>query len=298
MAKNTLLLFSVFLLVLFAGCAAQRKPETPAGISPTQPVVTQNETAAPVPEGTKFGTIDRSGYGISMEIFKNLPLYREDFGSLKAAMDRGLIKNLCNLSEEHWKQPEFYPNFERNPIEKEKIGAGLNWFRNPPKGRWGVVGYGAFPSDAYVTIVAGDALSVCTFFHTSWGIETYQGLGFGASYPAASYASEEVNATLLNLQNSSEVAGYFEVAVTPGYTLMQPTFPVFSKDWTKKLEMKIKVKPGTPPGGYVVALDIGKPPADVEEAWIAEHLAYYVGSGTMFGVGRPMFRVFVTVPAK
>ncbi len=251
----------------------------------------------PVSAGVKFGTIDRSRYGISMEIFKNIPQYTDDFGSMKAAMDRGLITDLCGMGEEYWMQPEFYPNFEQHPTEKGSIGVGLNWFKNPPTGRWGVVGYGAFPSDVYATILPGDTLTICTFFHTSWGIETYQGLAFGADYPAASYASEEANATVLNLQNSSEAEKYFEVTITPKYTLMEPTFPIFSKNWTKKLYMKIKVKPGTPPGTYTVALDVGKPPADVENAWIKEHLAYYIGSGTSFGVGRPMFRVFVTVPA-
>ena len=289
------LLSIVFLFCLLAGCA-QKKPETPTTTPAAQPNATSNETVPLVPEGVKFGTIDRSWYGISLEIFKNIPPYAEDFGSTKVAMERGLITETCNMSEAYWKQPEFYPNFEREP-NSGKIGVGLNWFRAPPKGRWGIVGYGAYPSDVFVTISPGDTLSLCMFFHTSWGIETYQGLGFGASYPAVSHENADPNSAILNTQNSSEVVNYFEVTITPGYALMEPTFPIFSKDWAKKLEFGIRAKPGTPPGSYAIALDVIKPPADVEDAWITEHLAYYIGSSTSYGVGRPMFRVFVNVPA-
>lgn len=283
----------VFFIFLLAGCAAQKKPEAPSPPT-TQPNATQNETMT-VPEGVKFGTIDRSWYGIPSEIFKNIPPYTEDFGSFKVAMERGLITDLCNLSEAYWKQPEFYPNFELEP-QTGSEGVGLKWFRSPPKGRWGIVGYGAYPSDIYVTIAPGDTLAVCTFFHTSWGIETYQGIGLSASYPAVSYEGGPPS-RILNMQNTSEVANYFEVTITPAYTLLEPTFPIFSKDWTKKLEFKIRVKPGTPPGDYAIALELTKPPKDVEDAWIKQYLAYYIGSSTMYGVGRPMFRVFVNVPA-
>lgn len=59
--------------------------------------------------------------------------------------------------------------------------------------------------------------------------------------------------------------------------------------------MRVHVKEGTPPGEYVVGVDVTSPPEEYVEEWAWEHKRYYTNAAGFVSVGRPQLRLMVTV---
>jgi len=101
--------------------------------------------------------------------FANLPPMPVDFFE-KLSLFRSQkisLQEFANLGEEYWLQPETYPNFESYAI---------NAMLNPPAGRWGAQGFGAFPSYFSGETKPGGTFETTVFFKTSWLVESYQGI--------------------------------------------------------------------------------------------------------------------------
>jgi hypothetical protein len=234
-------------------------------------------------EGTiKIGSTILKGECIPDKVFAKLPPYPKNLGEIKIMIEYNKIKDLTTIEEEYYKQPEFYLNW--NP-------SGINSFFNPPGGYFGAFGFGAYPGDTVATMKPGESLKLGTFFRTSWGVETYQGMQLASVFPEN---AESITAGLKIEQDPKKVRDYFDVSIEPSLFVLEPSFGVFEKDWARKITVIIRVKQNTPSGKYVVGITPIAPPSEKEDKWLTQYGLRYVSAGS-HGVGRPFYQVFIEV---
>ncbi|MCX8190512.1 MAG: hypothetical protein N3F05_04800 [Candidatus Diapherotrites archaeon] len=226
----------------------------------------------------------REKYGIPMEVFAELPPIPDDFGTMTYMFEVGRWKDLTYFTEEYYKQPEFYPNFE---------AAGLRWWKEPNPSSWGVIGWGAYPADIWVNTYPGAEFEAKTFWHTGWGIQTYQGVKLAPTYPAT---SADANGRIFNVQNPEEVSKYFDVTFDEPVFLLSPTYPKFGKDWARAIKVRVKVKENTPKGEYVLGVDPVMPPEEVRTEWLLKYkMLYFDAASSGISINRPHFRLIIKV---
>ncbi len=294
--------------VLFAGCASPSGKAVAVGNEPEQQAESQTQQSA-VQEKDVSAAVEisaKSPLEIDIErrlaaaedlkqrktdlpeiFFRNLPPFPEDFYRLRILVIYGKIYDLDTVDETYWKQPEFIPGFEEHAVRL---------INQPQAGRWGAFGYGAYPADTSVSTSPGEEFEVVTFFHTSWLVETYQGIKPVVVYNAESQMpSQDLQGSSTVSQDPEKVKTYFEVKVDPEMTVLGPTYPVLDYEWTKKIKVDVKVKEGTPPGKYVIGVNIGAPSADFNDQMYKKYLNLYTTSGNTVGVGRPFYQIAVEV---
>lgn len=76
--------------------------------------------------------------------------------------------------------------------------------------------------------------------------------------------------------------------------LLEPAFPVFQSGWAQKVGMDIKVKPGTPKGKYLIALDLQPPDNQLSQTWTSEYKFLYVPGGS-YSIGYYFYAVGISV---
>jgi len=277
------------IVILLVGCTSNTiQPYT----NTSNKVTMINTTNSTYNSKNVFGGVNRERYNITQEVFQELPQAPSDLLSMREAMKTQRLLDLCDITSDYYLQPELYPNFDVDPLGKSKFGSGVNWFQKNDSTRWGVIGYGVYPSDIYIQTSKEETFSSCMFLHTSWGIETYQGTGISYTFPEI---SKDENGLVVNTQNSTITSQYIQVLVEPKDYLLTPTYPVFSKDWATKVKFNINIAKNTPSGVYVVALTLGKPSYNKGQEWVKQYLGSYIPSGGMYGMDRPMYRVFIEV---
>lgn len=183
-------------------------------------------------------------------IFSDLPLPHKNFLLIKRNFYDGQIKDFSKLSESVYKRPEFYPTWE---------SSGIRWFTEHDYSRWGVRGWGIFPGliDYSVrNIQTGDKLIFYTFLHSSWGIETWQGLRIIPVY----------NTTL------------FDAKISPDIVLLEPTFPKFYNNWTYIIEYNVTAKSRIPQGTYTFSIRMDSPSVTTNELWAWDVLDKYTNN--------------------
>lgn len=220
------------------------------------------------------------------EVFANLPAFPQDFYAMKVLIEFGKISDIGSVGDEYWKQPEFYPNFETN---------GVAMMQTPPIGRWAPYGYGTYPSETLVATTNNSEFTVYTFFHSSWLVESYQGLGLVPVFPAVAnmLRNEFPDGARYVAQNPAEAQKYFDVSIAPSAALLEPAFPVFGANWTQRVAMRIKVK-GAPKGRYVIGIGIGGVPRELNEQWLRRYKTAY-NTGGMAGIDVPWYQAFIQV---
>jgi len=172
-------------------------------------------------------------------IFKDLPQKPPLFDLITRNFLDNQIKDLTLIDESVWKNPEFYPTWERS---------GIVTYTNHKYDRWGVHGYGFYPSEQSWNVQnmqEGDELVFYSWFHTSWGVETWQGL------------------QLIPLYNNE----YFDVQLKPNLFMIGPTYPKFDKEWVKMIEFKVIAKKSVPVGTYTVKVEITQPTIEQADEW-------------------------------
>ncbi len=171
----------------------------------------------------------------------NLPDKPEDFDLILREMQSRYI-DLCELDRGYFLQPEFYSN---------SWARGKHYYDNHDYKRWGVHGYGAYPGNPVIEFKNADVgswISFCTFFHTGWNVETWQGI------------------RLIAEQNE-----YFNVDIEPDEFLLGRTFPVFEcgevDSWAKKLKLNVSIKKKPPEGVYKIGINSITPSEENAEKW-------------------------------
>jgi|GEM_PF-1620156 len=344
-----LILAILFVGIAYAGCIAPPATKPSAG----------NETPEVAPENLSVNitgfNLDKypalkqrlEAYGavkeskrpdyLPKEVFQYLPPFPRDFYYIKTMVELGILTDINAITMEYYKQPEFYPRFDT---------IGVEMMQNPTPGRFGMWGFGTYPSEvllfAKVNETTGVETVAYTIFHTSWLVETYQGLKLDAVYPSEGHtiANQFSDGTRTVTQNSSEVSKYFETefislepkcsrgdynsitgrcewdsatgggcysiynattkkcvftpSLSPDVLLLEPAFPIFQSGWAQKVGLKIRVKPGTPKGKYLIGIGVSPPPKEVADKWLMEYKLIYTSTG-IFGLDMPWFQVFVEV---
>lgn len=193
--------------------------------------------------------MERTHYNLSPDVFAALPLLPSDFKQADKAVQElsyGFEK-LPQLGEEYYKQPEFLPTWET---------IGVKNMRSPPEDRVALWGLGAYPAEQRFSAKPGDEFTAATFFHTSWMVQTYQGMHLALIY----------NET------------YFDVTIEPDRLVLAPAYPAFERDWSQKVVVKIRVKEGSPIGEHLIRIRIMKPDEADERAWREQYGGRYVNA--------------------
>jgi len=202
--------------------------------------------------------------------FSQLPQMPGDFCyKLRDMRNRKMtLSEFASLGEAYWRQPELQPNFESYAIKA---------MLNPPQGRWAANGYGAYPADAVAEIKPGETFEKTIFFKTSWLVESYQGI-------ALDYGIESVGEAKPGFESE------FEVKISPGEFLLGPAYPVFDRNWTEKVDVKVRIA-NAEPGEYLISFKPVKPSQSA--AWGQAYPHYFDATG--FGLEKPFFKIRLIV---
>ena len=176
-----------------------------------------------------------------IDYMKNIPPKPDDYALIKREMDSGYI-DLSDLNESYWLQPDFYPNWDK----------AKHFYEQHDYSRWGVYGHGAYPANPEVvfnTTEVGSWINFTVLYRTGYGIETYQGI------------------KLVPEDNE-----YFDVEITPNQFLLKPTFPVFARDWVKRLTINVTIKKEPPKGNYTININAVRPDKEQAKKWFWEVL--------------------------
>ncbi len=228
---------------------------------------------------------ERPDYGLSQAMFRNLPPLPPDFWEVDEKFYQGGITDFVELGDEYYRQPEFYPTFEDN----------IEFIKNPQGGRIYAFGIGAYPGDIGAEVPPDSIFTVATFFHSSWLVETHQGVKLEAVYPERTDILnpdlQDVNFTVK--QEPSKMGKYFNVTFDPELFVLGPTAPVFDENWTLKVKINVTVDKEAPKGTYVIGVNPVVPSPEYSELWLKTYEKYSDAAG--FRIGRPSFQLVVFV---
>ncbi len=273
--RKTFFVLFVFLLIILASCA----PKQQAYSSELEKRIQREES------GQTQKSV-RPDY-LPSEMFKNLPKMPDDFYQKRSLVQSNIITDITNISEAYWLQPEWFPKFESNAVPV---------LANPPKDRWGAYGIAVYPPESVSGVKPGESLDMVFWLTSGYLVETYQGFKLEGIFPVSSSTSASAmlsGATSIH-QDPETVKKYFNIEVTPNVFVLNPNFPIFSKDGTKRIKVRITAAKDTPPGDYLVAVDTVPPSADQETTWIKQYLNRYA-SGKYVKLDRPYYQAFISV---
>jgi len=271
------LLFIIFLVIILAAIVIFFQTRITGSFISTdnRPEYCEESTGGFIPFLTNRKCISRL-------VFAELPPYPKNINEIKLLVEYGKIRDLATIGEQYYKQPEFYQNWDHS---------GIDSFLNPPGGYFGAFGFGTYPADVVAKLKPGQSLKLGTFFKTSWGIQTYQGMQLTHIFPEHAESRKD---NIAVDQIPDNVRNYFDVSIEPDLFILGPTFSVFNKDWVKLVTVIVKVRPDTPLGKYIVGVTPIAPPVEFEDRWLTQYGLNYVSAGQS-DVGRPFFQIFIEI---
>ena len=232
----------------------------------------------------------RENYGLSENmiegIFGKLPPIPEDFGVMKYLIMQNKWYDLDFFGPEYYEQPEFvFTNFE---------DVGLGRYQNPNPTEYTPIGWGGFVSNINADTFPGAEFYVTFFMFTAAGVQSYQGAQLIYFYPSVS--KNEAGNVVVS-QDPEVVSRYFDVTLPEEKVLLfPPTFPSFESGWSKKIRFHVRVHEDTLEGKYVIAVDLGNPPAENSKEWLEMYDIQYTNIGAgMVQISPPHFRLFINV---
>ncbi|MEM4255270.1 MAG: hypothetical protein QXR53_02985 [Candidatus Norongarragalinales archaeon] len=286
-----------FLGVLLLGCVqggeansaneTQSIP-TPELTSAEQELVKYPELAGFIKSYQQVGAPAQRPDYLPSIVFSKLPPFPRDFYSVDLLVENGIFSDMKLIEEAYWKQPEFYPEFERQAVLA---------YQKPPTDRWAAFGIGSYPSEVGILSPRNNVFEVNFFIHTSWLVQTYQGTRFNYGFPAKGelLKSDFPDGTRNVTQDPEVVAKYFDVEITPREILLEPAFPVFEPNWVQKITVRVKVK-DAPPGRYYIAIGSQSPSKEKADEWLWKYKTRYTDAANSFGgVIQPWLGIFIDI---
>jgi len=254
--------------------------------------------------------------------FSELPEFEQDFFTISKLVYDGKITDYSRLSENYWKQPEFYPGWFSS-VDNAYI------YNNPY--RWKPEGYGCYPAIKEISVRKGTNIVVNTYLRTAFATEAFQGLVIKPELPDCAYSMrsnvifeqpENVESYLqINIGNEDNALynSFKDTLFTTNvedidwFVILKPTYELlkdkynnvigeqgFPTDWVRIVELEIDISSSTPSGDYVVSLDIVPPCFEINQEFYfsSEHEYYgtmYHPSGHFHRTIKPHFQVIVHV---
>lgn len=251
--SNATLFAAIVLLVVIAGIFLLFQKN-----APSQPV------ASSVPKGVVGGIqncvgLDRNSYGISSAVFESLPKPPKCFSSFMQLYRANQFSDDFFFSKNFFLQPEFYPNFESQ---------GLSYWTSPIATHWGAIGFGASPFERSVNAKPGETVRTRFFFHSGFGVRTFQGLRLEAEFENPS------DAQWVQVKLDSESENGF---------LLGPSFPKFDQNWAKAIDAQLAVLPGASTKTIAIRLKTKAPGPLVAEEWAAKNPNRYFNATAFVG---------------
>ncbi len=233
--------------------------------------------------------------------FSELPEFKEDFFTIAQLVYDGKITDYSRLSEDYWKQPEFYPGWFASMPEA--------YINNDPN-RWTPEGYGCYPTIKEVEATVGSNIIVNTYFKSGYGTESYQGLVVKPIFPTV--AKDLLGNTLF--ENPVDVTNYIDIRIEnpddiiyegfkdrlvsnnvreeDWFVIFKPTYQLlrdkygdivgekgFPDDWVRVVDLAVDISSSAPKGTYVIALDIEPPCFEInQEFYFSTDHEYYGAS--------------------
>lgn len=216
---------------------------------------------------TNFLLEQRKSYNISEAVFADLPEPPKDFNKIVSLYHNREFSDDLFFSEKYFLQPEFYPSFIKN---------GLNYWLNPPTTHYGAYGYGSFPIQKTVFLKPGETFKTKFFFHSGYGIRTYQGIKLEAIFD--------------NPKNKD----FLDVSIKEPIFLLGPNFPKFEKNWARDVILNVFAKENTPKGTYKMKIMVASPPEEYSTKWREQIVGKYFDAGFV-SINRPVFELVVIV---
>jgi len=233
------------------------------------------------------GTVNGKEKCIDPQTFKYLPDYPSDFVQIYELVYYGKINDLSKIDEKYWKQPEILPTWKTS---------GVNAYLNPEKGRFGAFGLGCYPAEVVAKVTPGQAVKLTTWLHTSWAIQTLQGMSLGVVYPTHADSTSGIA-----VEQDPSISRYFDASVSSKVVLLGPTWPYFESGpefdhdgWILPITIDIKVHYDTPKGTYALGVMPYSPPQDKNDEWTLKYKLRY-SPIQQFYLGKPYFTVFLNV---
>lgn len=223
----------------------------------------------------------RASYGLPAAMFEKLPAIPTDFEQVKILLLYNKIRDYTGYGPEYWKQPEWFPSWNEGC---------LPLLKNPPLDRWAAMGVGTFPYKATYSASPGETVKAVLYVKSGCMVVTYQGVGMKYGFPeSARRLGDEIF-----YQTPSTTAQYLKIKSDPEEFILEPSYPVFSEEYAKRIEIDIEIDPNTPPGFYFVAIDPGAPSGEFSDEAYRTYLTRYTPA-TMAITGQHRFTVFIDV---
>lgn len=228
--------------------------------------------------------IDR-GY-LPRKMFCELPDMPKNFQTKKDWVQYYIETDMDYIEQEYWMQPEFEPSW----VNK----VGLLQF--PPENRHGGWGYSSYPGDTIISVNKGSSSKVSNFLRTEVFINKYQGMKLNVVIPETANIppGNEINGKQVVTQDPEITKKYIDLDIKEDLFILTPSFPIYTKDYAKKVEMKINVARNTPPGIYVIGYKVGSPSDEQNVEWRRKYMNFYEPGGSI-GYDRPTYQVFIQV---
>jgi len=188
-----------------------------------------------------YTNINRLDYDMDLGVFSNLPFIPNDWSNVKYAYDNGRYYILRDISEEYYKQPEFYGDWS---------DLGMSYHENNGPGC--KTGMFVTPSVQKIYTNAGATIQTYVIARSSFCNSIVQSLKFKPMYP--------LNGTMDDgtefVQNPLIVERNINLEFEPNGFILGKSYPRFDPDWAKKVAIKISVSDSAPDGIYVVSLGL------------------------------------------
>ena len=229
-------------------------------------------------------------------MFKELPLFPKDFYAKRVLYRYGLIEMDPNdITPEYWKQPEWFPRFEEST---------LNLLQNAPVDRYGVCCFGIYPADAFIKLEVGETepytFTKYTLIRSAPLVELYQGVRLDSYYPKEGKVEKDItpwqeNPKIEFVQDPEIAKKYIHISIDPEQFLLDPSFPIYKREYIKLITMAITIDPEIPKGNYIVGFDTVAPDEGVSKEWMLKYPGGYNDARMGMFFSPRQYRLFITI---
>ncbi len=233
-------------------------------------------------------------------MFSELPEMPEDFYATRNLfLYRFITFTEKILDEAYWKQPEWFPNFDKEGGLLDSIKNYIE--QSKTSGKWGVTVWcaGIYPSDFYAKTRAGRNITVYTWIRNAPHQSKYEGIRLVEAYPACD-SFEEAGFELGNntaCQDPEYAREHIKLStIEPNLFILTPNFPAFTTNHTRIIRVDLEISGDISPGRYVVGFDTNLPPEEFSQQYYEKFGFDYTGSAKEFHCSPgPQYRLFIDI---